>query len=62
MRLNPDRLVLGGGVVWACGDLYLNPFSEELKAALGGWTAPEIKVATLERRVGVIGGYLLAQE
>lgn len=59
---NPDRIVLGGGVIRAYGPLYTTPFEECLKANLGGWRMPEIRKAELHERVGVLGALLVAQQ
>lgn len=60
--LNPDRIVLGGGVIRAYGPLYTATFEEGLKAKLGGWRMPELRVAELHERVGVLGALLVAQQ
>ncbi len=58
---NPDVLVLGGGIVEAHDDLYVEPFQQGLAAHMGGWSRPEVRRAGCDRRAGVLGAMLHAR-
>jgi glucokinase len=61
--LNPEIIVLGGGVSKA-GDLLLNPLKEQFKrfALPRVEEGSKFKIATLGNDAGVIGGAWLAKQ
>ncbi|MFH1501983.1 MAG: ROK family protein [Candidatus Eisenbacteria bacterium] len=60
--LDPDVIVIGGGVV-AAGEPLLGPAREELEAQLpgAGFRAPRVVAAELGETAGVVGATLLAR-
>ena len=61
--LNPDRIVLGGGVA-ECGDLLFKPIWRTIKSRCGQtfWAQLEIVPARLGNDAGIIGAAVLALE
>lgn len=51
---DPQVIVMGGGVVMGYGELYLEALHGALMDSLGEWSVPEIRVAQLGARAGVL--------
>ncbi|MFC4454378.1 ROK family protein [Deinococcus sonorensis] len=60
--LDPDVVVLGGGVVGGYGERYLTPLRAALTRALGPWHVPDLRVARLGSRAGVLGAILALEQ
>jgi len=56
--LDPEVVVLGGGVVTGYGELFLAPLRSALAASLGAWTVPEVRPARLGTSAGVLGALM----
>jgi len=56
--LDPDVVVLGGGVVTGYGEVFLAPLRSALAASLGAWTVPEVRPARLGASAGVLGALM----
>ena len=52
---DPQVIVMGGGVVLGYGELYLEALRSALAATLGQWHVPDVRVAQLGGRAGVLG-------
>lgn len=61
--LNPQRIVIGGGIIGA-GDFIMKPAVEEIKRRCHEWIYKntEISIASLGNRAGMIGAALWAKE
>lgn len=60
--LDPEVVVLGGGVVTGYGDLFLSPLRSALAASLGLWSVPEVREARLGPSAGVLGALMALEE
>ena len=60
--LDPEVVVVGGGVVTGYGDLFLSPLRSALAASLGQWSVPEVRPAGLGPAAGVLGALMALQE
>lgn len=56
--LDPEMVVLGGGVVTGYGELLLAPLRSALAASLGPWTVPDVRPARLGASAGVLGALM----
>jgi len=61
LLLDPDRLVIGGGLVGA-GDALLVPLMEALSSAMHPWPSPRLERAQWGRFAGGVGAALVAAE
>ena len=59
MLLDPQALVVGGGVALA-GDALLDPLCRELGSRMRLGPAPDVRLAELGDRAGIIGAALMA--
>lgn len=59
MLLDPQALVVGGGVALA-GDMLLDPLRREIDDRLSLGPAPDVRLAELGDRAGIIGAALMA--
>ncbi|MGY2893976.1 ROK family protein [Deinococcus sp. UYEF24] len=60
--LDPEVVVVGGGVVTGYGELFLAPLRSALAASLGHWSVPEVRPAGLGASAGVLGALMALQE
>ena len=60
--LDPEVVVVGGGVVTGYGELFLAPLRSALAVSLGLWSVPEVRPAGLGASAGVLGALMALQE
>ncbi|WP_407572038.1 ROK family protein [Deinococcus altitudinis] len=60
--LDPEVVVVGGGVVTGYGELMLAPLRSALAASLGSWSVPEVRRAGLGASAGVLGALMALEE
>ncbi|WP_407542319.1 ROK family protein (plasmid) [Deinococcus radiomollis] len=60
--LDPEVVVLGGGVTVGYGELFLAPLRSALAASLGDWSVPKVRPAGLGASAGVLGALMALQE
>jgi glucokinase len=60
--LDPEVVVLGGGVMTGYGELFLAPLRSALAASLGLWNVPEVRTASLGASAGVLGALMALRE